>query len=130
MRLVLACLIVMLAAQSVRADELARANRLRYGGIALTATGVVATVVSQVLLAEGISWELGNGLGEHYDPTPSWVPRIETAGWALLGTGQAAIVGGIITLSLGDTRRDRARLHVTVAPAPSATGGIGFAARF
>lgn len=137
MRLVLACLVLLrITAATASADEgapliapaaadsLHAANRLRTAGIAVLAAGVLATVASQVLLGEGIGWELGNGLGEHYDPTPSWVPRIETAGWTLLAGGQAAIVSGIVMLAVGDARRDRARAGVRISVAASPTGGL------
>ncbi|HEY2746017.1 MAG TPA: hypothetical protein VGL86_15385 [Polyangia bacterium] len=106
------------------ADERS-ANRLRYGGGAVLALGIAATVVSQVLVGEAISWGIGNGLGEHYDPTPAWVPSYETTGWAMLGAGQAAVLTGIVMISAGAGERDRARRHVRVSLAPT-----GLVARF
>jgi hypothetical protein len=118
---VLGCVLAVYSASSPAfADEgQAAAQRLRAGGIGVIVVGVLATIASNVLLGEGIGWELGNGLGEHYDPTPAWVPRAETAGWTLLGAGQGAIISGIVLVAVGDTHRDRARatVHWTVVSA-------------
>lgn len=118
MRFVVASLIVLqVASMDARADErtsLRAANRLRMGGVAVLVTGVIATILGQVLVAEGVSWELGNGLGEHYDPTPSWVPRFETAGYSVLAAGQVGILSGIAMLGVGDTKRDQALANVVV----------------
>lgn len=112
-------------------DALAAAKGLRIGGITVLVAGVAATIIGSVLAGDAISWGIGNGLGEHYDPTPAWVPTYETAGWVLVGGGQAAIISGIAMLAVGDARRDRARAHVSLSLAPTPTGAsAGLTVRF
>ena len=115
LRLFRPLLIASTVCQAEESASLRAANRLRHAGIGVLAVGVIASVVSQVLVGKGIGWELGNGLGEHYDPTPSWVPIYENTGWGLLAGSQVAIIGGISMLSAGDTERDRARVVGSVA---------------
>jgi len=100
MRAALVCLLLVASTVS-RADEgpSLHAKRVRYAGIGVLTVGVIASIVSQVLVAEAKSWEIGNGLGEHYDPTPSWVPVYESAGWGLLAGSQVAIVSGIVMIA-------------------------------
>lgn len=139
MRFALGCLIlIQLASGGAAADEprvgpiakppvsaaRSAANRLFYSGIGVLAVGVVATIVSQVLVGEAWMWSVGNGLGEHYDPTPAWVPTYETAGWMVLAGGQAAIISGIVMLSVGASRRHRARAPVSLSFGVSRAGGF------
>ena len=100
MRTAALVLCVLLATSTVARGAEVRGRALRTSGIAVLTLGVLATVFGQVLAAEAIGWQFGNGLGEHYDPTPSWVPAFETTGWSLLGGGQAMVIGGITMLSV------------------------------
>ena len=116
MRIAAVVLAVILCASTVaRADEGRRPGAaFREGGIICTVLGVMAAVAGTVLVARGAGWELGNGLGEHYDPTPGWVPMSENAGWGLIGGSQALVAGGIVLLSHGDTVRNGAVATVAV----------------
>lgn len=100
MRNALLALCALVCTSTVARAAEPRGRGLRAGGAAVLVVGVLATVAGQVLAAEGLGWEFGNGLGEHYDPTPSWVPASETAGWSLLGGGQALVIGGITMLAV------------------------------
>jgi len=133
MRIAVVVLAAILCTSAVaRADEGRRPGAaFREGGIICTVLGVMAGIAGTVLVARGAGWELGNGLGEHYDPTPDWVSMSENAGWGLIGGSQALVAGGIVLLSHGDTLRDRARRGVGVSLAPTRDGAAAvFTARF
>jgi hypothetical protein len=107
------------------------ANRLRHAGLGVLLTGCTATLASGALLAASFGWGIGNGLGEHYAQTPDWVTASTNSGWGLFAGGQAAVVSGIVMLSAGTDRRNRALAGLSVSLAPMRQGAmVSLAARF
>lgn len=100
MRFIAGCVMVALTSSLAFAGEPGSSKRgLREAGIALMLLGTAATIGGGVLLGNDISaW--GAGLGERPSEAHAW-PHAYEAGCALLPVGQASVITGIVTLSVG-----------------------------
>jgi hypothetical protein len=97
-----------------RADDDTSAKTLLGSGIAMIVAGGAVSMGSGGLAGA----EIGNGLGEHYQPVPDWVHPME---YALCGISIGMVAAGIAMTVVGAKRHNEAKHQRVMLGA----GGVG-----